>query len=62
MVGFYSGVDKALQTALKENGFYSSAIDGDFGGGSRRALRAFQDANGIQTAGLTDETKQALGL
>ncbi len=53
---------KALQTALKENGFYSSAIDGDFGGGSRRALRAFQDANGIQTAGLTDETKQALGL
>ena len=53
---------KAVQSALKDKGFYKSAIDGDFGKGSRRALRAFQDANGIQTAGLTDETKAALGL
>lgn len=53
---------KALQSALKDKGFYKSSIDGDFGNGSRRALRAFQDANGIQTAGLTDETKSALGL
>jgi tetratricopeptide (TPR) repeat protein len=53
---------KAVQTALKDNGFYNSTIDGDFGRGSRKALRAFQDANSIADAGVTSGTMAALGL
>jgi len=38
---------KTVQAALKKRGFYRGAIDGDFGRGSKRALRAFKKASGL---------------
>ncbi len=46
----------AIQRALKAEGYYNSAIDGDFGPGTRRAIKAFQrDAGLEQTGFLTDQ-------
>ena len=53
---------KNVQRALKASGFYRSSIDGDFGNGSRKALRSFQVAQGITSVGLTAETIAALNL
>ena len=33
---------KAIQTRLKDAGFYKSVIDADFGSGTRRALMLFK--------------------
>lgn len=53
---------KALQTGLKEAGYYGGAIDGSFGAGSRAALQAFQQAEGLSTGGATLETLDRLSL
>ena len=51
---------KALQSALKELGFYSSAVDGSFGAGTRSAVTAFQKMNGLTQTGSADAATQAL--
>ncbi len=45
--------DRALiQTALKFEGFYNSVIDAAFGPGTRRAMSAWQEANGFEPTGI----------
>lgn len=41
-----------VQTALKWEGFYDSAIDGAFGPGTRSAMAAWQDANRFEPTGV----------
>ncbi len=43
---------KEIQTILKKTGFYSGPIDGIFGPQSRKAIKAFQKAKGLQVDGL----------
>ena len=51
-----------LQTALQWFGFYSSAIDGAFGPGTRNSMAAWQDAQGMvePTGILTTRQRRAL--
>ena len=51
---------KALQSALKELGFYSGQADGDFGSGTRSAVTAFQKKNGLTQSGTADSAAQGL--
>ncbi len=51
---------KALQSALKELGFYTSAVDGSFGAGTRAAVAAFQKMNGLPESGSADAATQTL--
>ena len=41
-----------LQTRLKELGFYSISIDGDFGNGTANAIKAFEEYNGLEPTGI----------
>lgn len=41
----------SIQTALKQTGDYRAAVDGLWGAGSIRALRAFEEANGLPVDG-----------
>ena len=50
----------ALQSALKELGFYSGKADGEFGSGTRSAVTAFQAKNGLSQTGSADAATQAL--
>jgi len=43
---------KDLQIALQWAGFYNSSIDAAFGAGTRRAMAAWQDANGFDPTGV----------
>lgn len=43
---------KALQTALQAAGFYSAAIDGAFGAGTRRSMGDWQLFNGFEQTGI----------
>lgn len=40
-----------IQTALKNAGFYSGDIDGDIGPTTKKAIKAFQTANGLKPDG-----------
>ncbi len=51
---------KSLQAELLEAGFYKGSVDGQFGRGSRSALRAYQNAKGINEIGFLQATLQAL--
>ncbi len=52
---------KELQSALEWEGFYSAAIDGAFGRGTRAAMRDWQEANGYEGTGvLTTRQRQEL--
>ena len=42
------------QTALTDLGFKPNGIDGNLGGGTRRAIRKFQKANGLSVTGQLD--------
>ncbi len=39
---------KKLQSALKDAGYYTGPIDGDFGNGSKAALNAFFEKNSVE--------------
>ncbi|MEC7760727.1 MAG: trypsin-like peptidase domain-containing protein [Pseudomonadota bacterium] len=43
---------EALQVALQFEGFYTSAIDGAFGPGTRGAMAAWQEAKGYEATGI----------
>ena len=52
---------RELQTALQWFGFYSSAIDGAFGPGTRNSMAAWQEAQGVEPTGiLTTRQRRAL--
>ncbi len=48
-----------LQLRLEELGFDPSGVDGSFGPGTERAVRAFQDFNGLTVDGVVGETTAA---
>lgn len=53
----------AVQRQLAERGYYKGGIDGEFGEGSRSALRRFQREHRLKDTGRIDEaTLQALGF
>ena len=50
-----------LQSRLKNLGYYSAEIDGQFGAGTREAVAAFQRQNGLDADGIVgDETRDLL--
>ena len=52
---------KALQERLKELGYYTISVDGDYGNGTVNALNAFQARNGLEQDGIaTVELQQLL--
>ncbi|KAF0677400.1 serine protease [Profundibacterium mesophilum] len=52
---------RRLQVALRWAGFYDGPIDGDFGPGTRGAMRAWQEAEGVDATGvLTTAQRGAL--
>lgn len=51
---------QALQSALKELGFYTSTIDGKYGTGTKNAVIAFQKMNGLPQTGTADAASQQL--
>ena len=52
---------KALQTALGWYGFYTAAVDGAFGPGTRNSMADWQEANGFEPTGVLT-TAQRLAL
>lgn len=54
---------KLLQVALQWAGFYTAAIDGSYGRGTRASMTAWQDANNHETTGTltTKQRAQLLG-
>lgn len=48
-----------LQIALKSEGFYSAAIDGRYGRGTRNAMAAWQDANRYPPTGILSTRQRA---
>lgn len=50
-----------IQTRLRELALYAGPLDGDFGGGTESAVKAFQKANGLSVDGIVGpETSAAL--
>ena len=49
---------RTLQKRLKELGYYTGSVDGDFGDGTSNAVRAFQRANGLKVDGVVGEGTQ----
>ncbi len=50
---------KELQIALKWAGFYTAAIDGSFGRGTRNSMAAWQEANGFERTGILTTVQRA---
>jgi hypothetical protein len=51
---YWYGLAAAVQTELARRGYYHGPIDGVIGYGSREAIRAFQDTQGLPATGLID--------
>lgn len=51
---------KALQTALKNRGYYSNTIDGSYGYRTVAAVKAFQEKNGLKADGVAGPATQLL--
>ena len=52
--GNVSDAVRDMQSALRELGYYGGEADGVFGDGTRRAVMAFQTANGLAATGEAD--------
>lgn len=53
----------AIQTALKEKGYYTFKVDGIFGSRTKNAVMKFQKDNGLTVDGIVgDKTLKALGI
>ncbi len=50
---------KELQTALQWAGFYTAAIDGAYGRGTRASMRAWQEANNAEVTGILTTAQRA---
>ena len=48
-----------MQQRLKDLGYLSGKVDGQFGGGTKRAVIAFQRRNGLDTDGVAGESTLA---
>ncbi len=57
-----SNTIRALQTALKKEGFYRGPIDGIVGSQTRAAVKEYQIKNGLATGGITHAVIKALGI
>ena len=51
---YWYGLATAVQTDLARRGYYHGPIDGVIGFGSREAIRAFQETQGLPATGLID--------
>ena len=51
---------KALQSALSSTGYYSGALDGNFGSGTTAAISAYQTAKGLRVTGMAGPSTQRL--
>ena len=52
--------NEEVQTALKNAGFYTGAIDGKMGPNSDKAIKDFQVANGLKADGVVGSKTKAL--
>lgn len=50
---------KSLQQRLKDLGYYTGSVDGDFGGGTQEAIRLFQSQNGLDVDGVCGSATMA---
>ena len=50
-LGFNGDEVRKLQRKLKELGYYTGSVDGDFGAATDKAVKAFQKANGLTADG-----------
>ena len=61
--GSTGGEVKEVQRRLKQWGYYSGAVDGIFGSGTKKAVIAFQKKNGLTADGIVGKaTYAALGM
>ena len=61
--GSSGAVVTQIQTKLKSWGYYTGTVDGIYGSGTERAVRAFQHKNGLTVDGKAgDQTLAAMGL
>lgn len=61
--GSSGAVVTQIQTKLKNWGYYTGTVDGVYGSGTERAVRAFQQKNGLTVDGKAGaQTLAALGL
>lgn len=61
--GSSGAVVTQLQTKLKSWGYYTGSVDGVYGSGTERAVRAFQQKNGLAVDGKAGtQTLAAMGL
>lgn len=61
--GSTGGEVKEVQRRLKQWGYYSGAVDGIFGSGTKKAVIAFQQKNGLTADGIVGKaTYAALGM
>ena len=58
--GPFAPIGKDIQTALKNAGFYTGEIDGKIGPMSKKAIEAFQQANGLKADGKVGPKTWAL--
>ncbi len=62
-IGSSGAVVTQIQTKLKSWGYYTGTVDGIYGSGTERAVRAFQQKNGLTVDGKAgDQTLAAMGL
>ena len=61
--GSSGSVVKQIQTKLKNWGYYSGEVDGVYGSATERAVKSFQQKNGLTVDGkVGPQTQQALGI
>ena len=61
--GSSGGEVKEVQRRLKNWGYYTGAVDGIFGSGTKKAVIYFQQKNGLKADGIVGKaTYKALGM